>query len=954
MHATLPREPVQHVEHPAKPAAESVERTAPASPIVVGIGASAGGLEALGSLLSHLPHDTNMAFVVVQHLAPGHESLMTELLARKTRMKVLQVRDGMRMEANGIYVIPPNYDLGVLHGTLQLFNRPERQRPHLPVDYFFRALAQDQGNKAIGVVLSGSGSDGTLGLVAIKAEGGITIAQDPKTAQYDGMPRSAIGAGCIDLVRSPEGIARELTEIASHPYVRRETVDESLVGTALNKVFFQLRRVTGHDFSSYKRTTISRRLSRRMVLHKLNRIEDYVRYLEESPREVDELFHDLLINVTGFFRDPETFDALKTTVFPRLIERRQGDEALRVWVPACSTGEEVYSVAIALIEQLGRDWKANAIQIFASDIDDKAIDKARVGFYPENIQAHVSDERLSRFFTARPGGYQINKAIRDLCVFSMQDVVQDPPFSRMDLVACRNLLIYLDATLQRKVLARLHFALKADGFLVLGASETVGGSEDLFALVDKKNKIYSKKPTRPPSRDVAQIRAIQPPVRAEARPVHGRMTRNLQQEAEQLIVRSYGPPTVIINEGMDIIGFSGQTGAYIEPAPGAVSLKLLKMVNADLGVSVRDAVLRAIKQKATARADGAHFRHGDQERFVNIVVMPLQSSSSAERHYAVMFEPTSKSDSARRKALHSEKGGTKDRRIRALMSELETAHRETQNLVGDYTTAIEELQAANEEIQSSAEEMQSTNEELESAKEELQSTNEELSTINEELENRNHELTEVNNDLANLLNSIDLPIVMLGDDLCIRRITPMAKNLFNLIESDIGRPIGNFKSNLDVPNLERVVAEVMEQKASRSIETEDNNGRSYSVRIRPYKTTENRIAGVVLVCIDITEEIRSLKSLKRLAAVVRDSNDAVLVQDLKGDIRAWNPRAERLYGYSEAEALKMNVREVIPREAQDFHDQMVQRLLEKELAEPIKTTRLAKDGRTVSVSVTAS
>jgi two-component system, chemotaxis family, CheB/CheR fusion protein len=934
---------------------EITEPAEHSNPVIVGIGASAGGLEAIGELLSHIPTGTNMAFVVVQHLAPAHDSLMTDLLARKTHMKVRQVSDGMRMEANNVYVIPPNSDLGVLHGALQLFNRLDQPRPHLPVDHFFRALAQDQRASAIGVVLSGTGSDGTLGLIAIKAEGGITLAQDPQTAQYDGMPRSAIAAGCIDFVRSPEEIAQELTAIASHPYVRHEADEERVPDSALSKIFFLLRRETGNDFTNYKRTTIARRLNRRMVLHKLSRIEDYVRYLGESPPEVEELFHDLLINVTNFFRDPGVFEALKAMVFPRLMRHRKGEDALRIWVPGCSTGEEAYSIAIALIEYLGRDWVTQGIQIFASDIDNKAIDKARIGFYPENIVAHVSEERLRRFFTAKPGGYQINKSIRDLCVFSTQNAAQDPPFARMDFVACRNVLIYLDATLQRRVLARLHFALKPDGFLLLGSSETVGGSDDLFALADKQNKIYSKKSVQVRLRDLAGIREIEPQeTPAKVRPPHARMTRNLQLEAEQLLVRNYGPPTVIIDEAMDIVAFSGRTGPYIEPSPGAVSLKLLKMVHPDLSASLRGVVLRALKQKVTVRADLMQFRQRDHEQFVNLVVTPLQDPRFPEHYYAVIFEAVSKPDPRKQKVPKTDKLSSKDRRIQELTSELESTHNQTQNLVKDYTTAIEELQAANEEIQSSTEEMQSTNEELESAKEELQSTNEELSTLNEELENRNNQLMDANNDLLNLLSNIDLPIVMLSADLCIRRFTPMAKELLNFIDADIGRPIGNIKLNIDIADLPRLVAEVVSTVSGRSVDTQDSTGRWWSVRIRPYRTTDSRIAGVILVCVDITEIRKSLESTTRLATVVRDSNDAVLVQDLTGSICAWNARAERLYGYAEDEALRMNIQQVIPKEAKDAHNQLVQRVLRGDFIAPAKAIRVTKDGRAIPVLLTAS
>ena len=935
-----------------------------AAPLIVGIGASAGGLEALSDLLAHLPDDTNMAFVIVQHLAPGHESTMTELLGRRTHMNVQQVRDGMRIEPNCVYVIPPNYDLGVLHGTLQLLQRRESQRPHLPVDHFLSSLAQDQKDRAIGVVLSGSGSDGAIGLTAIKAEGGITIAQDPVTAQYDGMPRSAMAAGCVDFVRSPDGIAHELAQIAAHPYVRRKPPEDKLADTALSKIFFLLRRATGHDFSGYKRSTIIRRINRRMVVHTLDRIEDYVHLLEQSPREIDELFHDMLINVTDFFRDPEAFDAVKTFVLPRLMEHRSPSDPLRIWVPGCSTGEEAYSLAMMVIEYLGRDWSTRTIQVFASDIDNKAIEKARAGFYPESIQSHVSEERLRRFFVAKPGGFQINKSIRDLCVFSTQNVAQDPPFSRIDLVSCRNLLIYLDAPLQRKVLARLHFALKPLGFLLLGSSETVGGSDDLFALTDRPHKIYAKQPAQVllrdlsvvPEHETAEASKVEPqrPSASRAPPQIIRIARNLQQEAEQLLIRNYGPPTAIVDEAMNIVGFSGETGPYVAPSSGAASLTLLKMLHPKLGHTARATLLRAMRQKSSARTNLVRFRRAGEPETVNIVVTPLQAPSALDQYYAVVFEPAEKRVPGEGKRAVSRKSTSKDRRLEELGRELEVSQSQNQNLVSDYSNAIEQLQSANEELQSSTEEMQSTNEELESAKEELQSTNEELATVNEELENRNHELMEVNNDLTNLVTSIDLPLVMLSEDLRIRRFTPTAGKLLNFIEPDVGRPISDIKPNIEVPNLPRLVAQVMDTLVSAALEIEDNHGRWYSVRIRPYKTSENRIAGVVIVFVDITEIRSRLDSLRRLAIVVRDSNDAVLMYDLQGNIGAWNPKAERLYGYAEAEALGMKVQQLIPREAQGAHEQLVKRLVEGEPVQPLETVRITKDGRAISVWLTAS
>lgn len=933
-----------------------------ATPLIVGIGASAGGLEALGDLFTHLPLNTNMAFVVVQHLAPGHESMMSDLLARKTRMSVVQARDGVRMQPNSVYVIPPGQELGASQGMLQLYPLRSQQRPHLPVDRFLSALAQDQRERAIGVVLSGTGADGTQGLTAIKAEGGITIAQDPVTAQHEGMPRSAIAAGCVDFVLSPAGIARELGQLAIHPYVRRKAAESTLADTTLARIFFLLRRASGHDFSSYKRSTLIRRVNRRMIVHGLERIEDYVLLLEKSPAEIDELFHDILINVTDFFRDPEVFEAVKSLVLPRLMEHRSPSEPLRIWVAGCSTGEEAYSLAMILIEYLGREWTSRPIQIFASDIDGKAVDKARVGFYPDTIRARVSEERLRRFFTATPGGFQINKSIRDLCVFSTQNVAQDPPFSRIDLVSCRNLLIYLETPLQRRVLARLHYALKPQGFLLLGSSETVGGSEDLFAAFDRPHRIYCREPVQAHLRDLGAGWEPQPAKAPQARPQEpgeapaapgARSARDLQQETQQLLVRHYGPPTIIINEALEIVGFSGQTGPYVEPAAGAASLSLAKILHPGLGPGARAAVLRAIRQKSGARTELVRFHHAGTIETVNIAVRPLEASGDPERYYAVTFEPAGKRAPAPVATRKSRRPAATDHRIEELTRELEISQNQTQNLVSDYTDAVEQLQSANEEIQSSAEEMQSTNEELESAKEELQSTNEELSTLNEELENRNRELTELNNDLTNLVTSIDIPIVMLSEDLHIRRFTPMAGKLLNFIEADVGRPIGDIRPNIEIANLPRLVAQVMDTLASLSVEIEDNRGRWYSVRMRPYKTAENRIAGVVIIFIDITD-MKSLESLRRLAIVVRDSNDAVLMYDLQGNIAAWNPKAAHLYGYCEAEALRMKVQQLIPREAQEGHEQLVRHLIQGEPVQPLETRRIAKDGRVLSVWLTAS
>lgn len=939
---------------------DTAEQTFP----VVGVGASAGGLDAFTKLLKNLPTDTGMAFVLVQHLDPKHVSLLPELLARTTVMPVVEISDGTRIAPNHVYVMPPNYSLAMLHGVLHLMPRPDGYGKHLPIDDFLRSLAEDRQSNAIGIILSGTASDGTLGMKAIKAEGGITFAQNEDSAEYDGMPHSAIAAGHVDFVLTPEEIGKELVRIARHPYLhpeetgpRGELLSEG--GDNLNKIFVLLRSRTGNDFTYYKHSTIRRRIKRRMVLHQLEKMEDYVKYLQKQPGELDALFQDVLINVTSFFRDPDTFEALKQEVFPFLMEKRPAEQPLRIWVPGCSTGEEVYSVAIALLEFLGDRAGNIQVQIFASDIDDKAIDKARVGIYPESIRDDIAPGRLQRFFIKTPGGYQISKALRDICVFALQNVIKDPPFSRLDLICCRNLMIYLGAVLQKKVLHTFHYALRPGRFLMLGTSETIGSYADLFATVDKKNKIYTKKSVVTlPGYDFTTLpHAAAMPAADQTTPARA-PALDLQQEAEHLILIAYGPPGVIINQDMQILHFRGQTGPYIEPSPGSASLNLLKMARQDLVLDLRAVVHQAIKERNKARKEGVRIRNDDGYRMVNLQVMPLPGEEHAEPHYLVLFEPGSEPPVVA--PPEAEAPDATNLRIQALEQELLSSREYMQSIIEEQEATNEELQSANEEIQSANEELQSTNEELETAKEELQSTNEELSTINEEHENRNLELTSSNNDLANLLASVELAIVILSDDLRIRRFTPTAKSLLNLIDADIGRPIGNIRPNVSIPDLEERVREVIETMVAQSIEVQDGDGRYFTLSIRPYKTLDNRIEGVVMsfINIDSTKEAERLHQIlqqeRRLAAVVRDSNDAVTVQDFAGRILAWNRRAQEMFGYTEAEALQLNAGALIPETAQEETRGLIERLKRGEHVPPCETRRRTRDGREIKVWLTAS
>lgn len=934
---------------------DATEQTFP----VVGVGASAGGLNAFTKLLKNLPADTGMAFVLVQHLDPKHVSLLPELLARASAMPVVEISDGTRIAPNHVYVMPPNYSLAMLHGVLHLMPRPDEHGKHLPIDDFLRSLAEDRQSNAIGVILSGTASDGTLGMKSVKAESGITFAQSEDSAEYDGMPHSAIAAGHVDFVLTPEDIGKELVRIARHPFLsleetgpRGELVSEG--GDNLNKIFVLLRSRTGNDFTYYKHSTIRRRIKRRMVLHQLEKMEDYVKYLQKQPGELDALFQDILINVTSFFRDPETFEALKQEVFPILIEKRPAEQPLRIWVPGCSTGEEVYSLAIALLEFLGNRSSNLQIQIFASDIDDKAIDKARQGVYPEGIRDDVAPERLQRYFVKTPGGYQISKAIRNVCVFAVQNVIKDPPFSRLDLICCRNLMIYLGAVLQKKVLRTFLYALLPGRFLMLGTSETIGIFADQFVTVDKKNKIYTKKSAAAlPGHDFTSPDHVAPlpaaDLTASKRPPSA---HDLLHEAERLILSAYGPPGVIINQDMQILHFRGQIGPYIEPSPGSASLNLLRMARQDLVMELRAAVNQAVKARSQARKEGVRIRDADGYRIVNLQVLPLAAEGAVEPHYLVLFEPGSEVTTVASPDAKAP-DTTENLRIQALEQELLSNREYMQSI-------IEEQEATNEELQSANEELQSTNEEMETAKEELQSANEELSTTNEEHENLNQELTNSNNDLANLLASVELAIVILSDDLRIRRFTPTAISLLNLIDADIGRPIGNIRPNVSVPDLEHRVRQVIATMSVQSIEVQDSNGRYYALSIRPYKTMDNRIEGVVMsfINIDSTKEAERLHQIlqqeRRMAAVVRDSNDAVTVQDFAGRILAWNRRAHDIYGYTEKEALELNAGALIPEKAREETRDLIERLKHGELVPPCETWRRTKDGREIRVWLTTS
>jgi two-component system CheB/CheR fusion protein len=848
---------------------------------IVGIGSSAGGLEACTELLKALPKDLGMAYVFVMHLDPVRESSFREILARATSMEVLGVEEGMRVTPNRAYVIPKNCEMTIADRVLHLAHREESRSVNATIDIFFRSLANDQGRNAIGIVLSGTASDGTMGLSAIKGEGGITFTQD-SSAKYDGMPASAIAGGCVDLVLSPEGIAKELGRISRHPYVARTEIIEEVGKTKeeqLAQVFGLLRRATRVDFSEYKLPTIQRRVARRMTLHKIESLGEYVSLLQHNRVEVMALYSDLLINVTSFFRDAEAFDALRRVVYPELARQREHNSPpIRIWVPGCSTGEEVYSHAISLIEYLGEERTEIPIQIFGTDLSESAITRARAGIYKETIEADISPVRLRRFFHRMDSGYQISKTVRDLCIFSTQNVFSDPPFSRIDLVSCRNVMIYLSHTLQRRVIPIVHYALNAGGFLMIGNTEgLLGSGAELFEMADKKQKIYRKKAVPTPvtfgfSVRMAEPRPEVPGMPSTARPVESaRMPLDLQREADRLLLARYAPPTVVVNDQMDIIQTKGHTGAFLELPSGKASLNLLKMARPGLLFELQNAIEEANKSNAEALRDNVTVESNGHSRLITIRVTPFSAPMQEKNNFLVAFEPVAPADAspgsqAFGTPLSDDERSMKEKQIAQLKQELAATKEYLQSIIESLESMNEELQSANEEIQSGNEELQSTNEELQTSKEELESANEELHTVNEEMQHRNEQLTQLNNDLSNLLNSVNLAMVMMGPDLGVRRFTPQASKALGLTATDVGRPITRLKLKIEVANLEQMMLDVISEVQAKQYRVTDSEGQLWELRLTPYRTADNRIDGVVLSVVLVDGESGGAKKKPKAAA----------------------------------------------------------------------------------------
>ncbi len=860
-----------------RPARAAVDETQSAQPgasfPIVGLGASAGGLEALEQFLSRVPADSGMAFVVVQHLDPTRKGLMPELLQRATRMKVTQVKERTAVRPDCVYVIPPGSDMSLLHGVLHLFEPKESRGLRLPIDFFFRSLALDQQQHSIGVILSGMGSDGTLGLRSIKEMAGLVLVQEPTSAKFDSMPRSAIDAGLADFVAPADELAGKIVNFLQRtplPAAKEEPLEEKM-RSGLEKAVVLLRDHTGHDFSLYKKNTLYRRIERRMGIHQIDTMGSYVRYLQENPQELDLLFKELLIGVTSFFRDPAAWQILRDELVPALLAARPAGP-LRAWVAGCSTGEEAYSLAIVLKEALGAEATARGtkIQIFATDLDQDAIDKARLGSYPENIAADVSPERLARFFSKEDSRYRVKAEIREAVIFAPHNLIMDAPFTKLDFLSCRNLLIYLAPEVQKKLFPLFHYSLDPDGILFLGSAETVGTFTELFAPISAKARIFRRCDTagRPELIEFPSSFARADRGAAASREPQKKGV-SLQSAAEELVLHRFAPPSVLVNDKGNILYVCGKTGRYLEPAAGKANWNVFAMARRGLEYDLAAAFQKALRRQGpvTARAvqvgaDPAPRARASQPSraaardatYVDITIQKLDDPESLRGTVMIVFDEVPAPDAPGRTG-RTGRTATDPKRgpsAAALEAKLQHARAELLSTREGMQMSQEELKSTNEEMQSTNEELQSTNEELTTSKEEMQSMNEELQTVNSELQVKVDELSRSNNDMKNLLNSTDIATLFLDNDLKVRRFTTQATKIIKLIPGDVGRPISDLASDLLYPELCDDVREVLRTLGSAEKPIAAEGDRWFAVRIMPYRTLDNRIDGVVINFVDIS------------------------------------------------------------------------------------------------------
>jgi two-component system, chemotaxis family, CheB/CheR fusion protein len=880
---------------------------------IVGIGASAGGLEALELFLSNVPENSGMAYVVVQHLDPTHKGMLPELLQRICKMEVFQVKNRMVVKPNCVYVIPPNKTMSLIKGMLYLFKPVQVRGMRLPIDFFLRSLADDRKELGIGLILSGMGSDGSLGIRSIKEKSGIVMVQDPANAKFDSMPRNAINSVLVDIVAPANELPSRLIEFVKHfPILRYDPDTEIKDKSSLEKIVIQLRTYTGNDFSLYKKNTLYRRIERRMSIHKIDKISSYVTFLNDNPKEIEILFKELLIGVTNFFRDDVVWEKMKETIIPGLLSRLEPGSILRAWVPGCSTGEEAYSLAIVFKEALEKinPHGGFSLQIFATDLDNDAIEIARKGIFPASIAADVSPERLERYFLTTDNGYFITTEIREKVVFAQHNIIMHPPFTKIDILSCRNLLIYMEPELQKKMIGLFYYSLNHEGIMLLGSSETLGTQSHLFSSIDSKSKIYKRAATlmTPELFDFPSTFSRTKSTRIEKEMPSG-SAHNIQTLADQLLLQHYSPAGVLVNEYGDIIYISGRTGKYLEPAVGKANMNIFAMLREGLRNDFPVAFHKAILKKEPVILYNLKVGTNGSAQTLNLSIQWIDKPEPLKGMLMIIFTDILEITDNKPQALKEKKTLNNIRKIE-LEKELKSAREKIQDTIEEMQTSQEELKSTNEELQSTNEELQSTNEELMSSKEEMQSLNEELQTLNAELQSKVEDFSRVNNDMKNLLNSTAIATLFLDKEFKIRRFTVQAVKIFKLIKGDIGRPFTDLVSDLIYPELSTDVLNVLKTLVFIKKQIPTKDGRWFSIRIMPYRTFDDRIDGVVITFFNISDlkqvevKLHETEQMNRL--LLSSTSDIIIKLSTDWKILEVNPAAEKYLGKKQEEVLNKN------------------------------------------------
>jgi two-component system CheB/CheR fusion protein len=905
-------------EEPAEAAQEEPEpaehRERAGCPIV-GVGASAGGLEALQGLLDHVRNEPPMAFVVVQHRATDRTSVMKSLVEKHTSFRVRDIDDGMKVEPGTIYLAPADKDVSIMNATFYLVEPPQVSGLRLPIDAFLRSLAQEEAARATAIILSGTGSDGTLGVKEVKGAGGMIMVQKEDQAKYDSMPRSAIDTGMVDFILPVEQMGAQLAQYLTHPFLALRKTPEmgKKVEGQLQKVFLLIRHETGHDFSHYKRNTILRRVSRRLAVHQIDNLEDYLKLLTTSSEEVAILARELLITVTNFFRDHNAFTALQEHVIRPLVTERPSDRPIRIWVAGCATGEEAYSIAVLLMEEMGKAERHHPVQIFATDLDEGSVEMGRRGLYPKSIAGDVSPERLKRFFTEENNHYKVRGNIREMIVFAKHNLIKDAPFSKLDLVCCRNVLIYMDSTLQKKLLPMFHFTLNTGGYLFLGESESIGTFADLYAPVDAKHKIFRRKPVQTGYQPEGQAPVYPAAREAKGKPPAAKPVQDFTKVAERVILRDYSLPCVLVDEEYNIVYFNGDISPYLIQPGGRPTTNIIQMARPEVHYRLSLLLKRATHEKHMALEKDIQLRTNDHYIDVDIMARPIVEPGIGENLMLVVFKskPKERKPGEEAGAAVEIPEQEKDTRIRELEQELQSTKEYLQTTIEELETSNEELKSANEELQSTNEELQSTNEEVDTSREELQSTNEELRTVNSEHQQKIDELSKAYDDLTNLLGATEVATIFLDHDLRIRRFTPAARKLFRLIDRDIGRPLDDITTNLKYDGLLADVRTVLETLTRVEKEIPGDNDECYQMKVIPYRTAENVIEGVVVTFLDISEQKKIIAASEEASglakAIVETVREPLLILDEQLKVLEANPAFYAYFRTRPEETLRRRV-----------------------------------------------